>query len=436
MKKFIALLLILLAGITIASCDGISVTIVPVTTGTTNTSDTSTTDEFIDYAAQLKLDFNSTSLKQEVTVKQCIDGDTTHFFCPTEIDETGAMKTRYLGIDTPESTGKIQPWGKAASNFNKSKLLNAQSIYVESEDTNWNVDSTGSRFLVWVWYRLNETDDYRLLNLEILQEGYAATKNYSSTKYGDIFGQAHNQAISRKLRYYGEEQDPDFDYGAYAEVTIKELRENLEEYVDKNVRFEGLIVMNSSANTYIVEYYDADTETYYGISVYSGYSFSGEFMLVVGNMVSFAGVLSHHDSFGYQISGLTYFAMRPDNPKCIRLLSENNEVKPHTIDVEYFNENQVMAEDTYVKLENLTVVSVYTTTNPQASSIGAMTLTCKDENDNQIQIRTSVLYEEDGETLITADAYENQTIDVVGTIDEYENTYQVHVYFASDIVVK
>ena len=35
-----------------------------------------------DYVSELKLDMTTTSLKQEVTVKTYIDGDTTHFYVP------------------------------------------------------------------------------------------------------------------------------------------------------------------------------------------------------------------------------------------------------------------------------------------------------------------------------------------------------------------
>ena len=99
---------------------------------------------------------NSTTLKEEVTVKQCIDGDTTHFYTKN-IGTAGFIKTRYLCIDTPESTGKVQKWGKTASLFNKERLTNAVSIIVESNDGNWNVDSTAERYLVYVWYKLNIT---------------------------------------------------------------------------------------------------------------------------------------------------------------------------------------------------------------------------------------------------------------------------------------
>ena len=114
-----------------------------------------------DFAAQAQLDATSGRLQVEVTVKQYIDGDTTHFHVPTSVVETGVLKARYLAVDTPESTGKIEPWGKKASNFTKSKLESAESIILESDDDKWNVDSTGGRHLVWVWYRPKGSTTYR-----------------------------------------------------------------------------------------------------------------------------------------------------------------------------------------------------------------------------------------------------------------------------------
>ena len=105
----------------------------------------------VDYAASVKLDMNSSTLKLDVTgkVKLYIDGDTTHFYVPKSDDHPeGVLKARYLAVNTPESTGKIEVWGKTASNFTKSKLSSATSIIIESDTNKWDADSTGSRFLV------------------------------------------------------------------------------------------------------------------------------------------------------------------------------------------------------------------------------------------------------------------------------------------------
>ena len=124
--------------------------IVACFTGCKDKGDSTNSGKTVDYVANTKLDLNSDTKKQEVTVKSYIDGDTTHFIVPTNISDDGTLKARYMGINTPESTGKIEEWGKKASNFTKEKLMGAKSIIVESDNDKWNVDSTGGRHLVWV----------------------------------------------------------------------------------------------------------------------------------------------------------------------------------------------------------------------------------------------------------------------------------------------
>ena len=74
----------------------------------------------IDYVSNLKLDMNSNTKKAEVTTHLHVDGDTTHFnidssygYAPAE-ENAGVLKARYLGCDTPESTGKDLSRQKAA----------------------------------------------------------------------------------------------------------------------------------------------------------------------------------------------------------------------------------------------------------------------------------------------------------------------------------
>ena len=73
--------------------------------------------EAVDYAGLVKLNMNSFTLKQEVTVKTFVDGDTVHFHVPENVMPGGVFKARFLAVNTPESTGKIEEYGKAASKF-------------------------------------------------------------------------------------------------------------------------------------------------------------------------------------------------------------------------------------------------------------------------------------------------------------------------------
>ena len=259
--------------------------------------------EFVDYAASVTLNMVSDSAKEEVTVKTFIDGDTTHFYVPETVMETGVLKARYLSINTPESTGKIEEYGKAASNFTREKLSAATSIIIESDDSNWNVDSTGDRHLVWVWYKTAEDEEYRNLNIEILQNGLAIANSSAQGRYGSTCVKAIDQAKAHKLNVYSGQKDPDFYYGEAVELTLKELRTNTEAYNGIKVAFNGVITTNSDNSVY-VESYDAETDMYYGFSVYYGFGLSGEGLdiLSVGNEARIVGTVQYYEVGGtYQV---------------------------------------------------------------------------------------------------------------------------------------
>jgi endonuclease YncB( thermonuclease family) len=140
--------------------------------------------ESTDFAGQLRLNMASETVKTEVTVKTFVDGDTTHFMVPVDVAESGVLRARYLAVNTPEITGKVEEYGKKAAQFTKERLSSATSIIIESENSTWNPDSTGSRYLVWVWYKTADSPDYRNLNIEILQNGLALPNSAASGLYG------------------------------------------------------------------------------------------------------------------------------------------------------------------------------------------------------------------------------------------------------------
>ena len=191
-------LIIILSLVLVAICVGVGIFFL-APTGTPDPTGPNVSGEVVDYASSVKLDLSSPYKKQEVTVKLHIDGDTVHFNVPHSVNPTGVLKARFLAVNTPESTGKIEEWGKAASKFTRSKLESAVSIILESDDGRWNIDSTGERHLVWVWYKTAEDAEYRNLNIEILQEGYAISSNASQNRYGtyctDAIAQADRKSV-------------------------------------------------------------------------------------------------------------------------------------------------------------------------------------------------------------------------------------------------
>ena len=406
--------------------------------------------EIKDYAASVKLDMSTETAKQEVTVKQLVDGDTTHFHVPSSVFSTGVLKGRYAAINTPESTGKIEEWGKKASNFTKEQLSAATSIIVESETAQWNPDSTGSRFLIWVWYKTAESEDYRNLNIEILQNGLAIANSSATSRYGTAAVAAINQAKAQKLNIYSGQKDPDFYYGEAIELTLKELRTNIEDYSGMKVAFSGVITKNNASTIYI-EDYDSETDMYYGMAVYYGYNLNGTGLEIisVGNEARIVGTVQYYEAGGtYQVSDLHYRMMKPDDPGNIQLISEGNTPAFVLTDPDTFVNGKVtvvleeetvtesyaaLAMNTSLEMHNLYVESVYTTTNEDSASKGAMTLRCR-VNGIPVTVRTMVLHDADGK-LITEDAYRGRTINVKGIVDYFSGDYQIKVFSAKDITI-
>ena len=406
--------------------------------------------EVKDYAASVRLDMSSETAKQEVTVKQFVDGDTTHFHVPASVFSTGVLKGRYAAINTPESTGKIEEWGKKASAFTKEKLSAATSIIVESETPEWNPDSTGSRFVVWVWYKTADSADYRNLNIEILQNGLAIANSTATSRYGSTAMAALNQAKDQKLNIYSGQKDPDFYYGEAIELTLKELRTHIADYGGMKVAFSGVIT-KSNANTIYIEDYDSETDMYYGMAVYYGYNLNGTGLeiITVGNEARIVGTVQYYEAGGtYQVSDLNYRMMKPDDPNNIQLISEGNTPAFVVTDPDIFVNGEVtleleegtlteryaaLAMNTSLEMQNLYVADAYTTKNEESASKGAMTLYCR-ANGVSVTVRTTVLYDGDG-NMITQDAYVGRTINVRGIVDYYSGDYQIKVFSAKDITI-
>ena len=413
-----------------------------------------------DYVSELKLDMSSTTFKYDVTgkVKSYIDGDTTHFNVPSGVVAGGVLKARYLAVDTPESTGKVEEWGKKAAAFTKETLKNAHAIMVESDNETLNADSTGSRYMLWIWYQPTAGADYRLLNLELLQNGYARASNAGQNRYGETCLAAIAQARAEMLYVYSGKKDPDFYYGEAVPVTMKELRANPDDYVNTKVAVSGVITQTYNNGVY-AEAYDDELGMYCGLYAYYGFNMSGGGMeiLQVGNEVLFVGTFQFYETGGtYQISGMTYREMKPDDPGNIQKLSDGHspayvETAPDTfvndsITLEFEKENDEgetvivtktlsyaeLAMNTSISMKDLRITGARMTDNEESSSYGDMTLTCQSQDGSEIQVRVAAMFKEGG-ALMTEDDYVGKTIDVKGVV-EYFMGYQIKVLSESNIV--
>ena len=397
--------------------------------------------QVIDYAASVKLVPDNGNKQEEVTVKQFIDGDTVHFHSK-EIPG-GVLKARFLAVNTPESTGKIEEFGKTAAAFTKEKLAAAESIIVESDTNKWDADSTGGRYLVWIWYKTKDASDYRNLNIELLQNGLAIASSSFNNRYGTTCAAAIDQAKAQKLNVYSGKPDPNFFYGLATEIDLKELRTNVASYNGAKVAVTGVITMHYN-NGFYLEAQDPESGLYYGMYAYYGFNFGGMHLIKVGSEVRIAGNVSEF-SGSWQISGMTYSDFIPTDDD-VKQLSSGNEPAFVLTDAATFANGKVNVEmtdpeteevttkelryaevalGTSIEMKNLYVKSVYTTKSDNDNSNGAMTLTCE-VNGVTVDVRTIVLTDDNGD-IITADAYRGKTIDVKGIVDCFDGDYQIKV---------
>lgn len=405
--------------------------------------------ESIDFAGQLRLNMASESIKTEATIKTFVDGDTTHFHVPADVAESGVLRARYLAVNTPEITGKVEEYGKKAAAFTKEKLMSAESIILESDNGTWNLDSTAGRHLVWVWYKPAEESDYRCLNLELLQNGLAIANSTASNRYGSTCMAALNQAKAEKLHLYSGQKDPDFYYGEAVELTLRELRTNVEAYSGMKVAFNGIVTMNRDQSVY-VETFDPETGLHFGMPVYYGYGMSGAGLdiLSVGNEVRIVGTLQYYEAGGtWQVSGLTYRMMKPNDPSNIQKLSDGHSAAYAPVDAETFG-GQVSVETTEgskvfpwaqlalgtsVSISHLTVEEAVTTLAEDSSNYGAITLRCTDSG-AVVTVRTDPMYENG--SLITQDRYLGKTISVKGVVDFHDGAYQIRALTPEHITIE
>lgn len=139
---------------------------------------------------------NVNAQKLEVTLDSCVDGDTAWFILDNE-----RIKTRFLAIDTPESTTKKEPYGKEASDFTCNILSNANKIEIEYDPNSDKLDKY-DRHLVWVF-----VDDTLLQDL-IIKKGLGKIAYlYDDYQYTYILETSELIAKTSKIGIWSETND-------------------------------------------------------------------------------------------------------------------------------------------------------------------------------------------------------------------------------------
>lgn len=147
------------------------------------------------------------SKKIKVDLVKCIDGDTAKF------TENGKTYTyRFLGINTPEVTTKIEPYGREASDYTCNKLMNAKNIYITYEESSTHIDKYERR-LVWVY-----TDDV-LLQESLIKKGYASVSYvYANLTHLSKLYKAEDTAKENKLGIYENYSDKKYNDKTYTVI--------------------------------------------------------------------------------------------------------------------------------------------------------------------------------------------------------------------------
>lgn len=136
----------------------------------------------------------------EAYVQRVVDGDTI----VATINNTD-YKIRMIGVNTPESTTKIEEYGKESSNYTNENLL-GKTIYLEKD-----VSETDkySRLLRYIWLEIptaisEEEIQKKMFNAILVLNGYAQVATYPpDVKYVDYFTKIASKAREQKLGLWG-----------------------------------------------------------------------------------------------------------------------------------------------------------------------------------------------------------------------------------------
>lgn len=278
----------------------------------------------------------------EVDENGYTDGDTTRF----KLVQGDVVIIRYYCINTPESTGKIEKWGKAASAFVKGQLSKATEIVLEATATPAEHDSYGTRYLGYVWYKTAEDTDFKNLNLELIENGYTENKaiNTSAYPYYTYMKQAEEFARSIQLRNWSSLDDPLYSTDPVA-MTIKDFWENTDVYytaeTDSGAKVEfvacltSLTISSTQTHTYTATQYDPETGETYTLSVYCAYSGSASSRMEIGHLYHIVGNVQNY--YGkFQISGILYDPIYgPSNPDSYTVEKQLNYYLSFNSDLDY-----------------------------------------------------------------------------------------------------
>lgn len=264
------------------------------------------------------------------TLDALTDGDTTRF----KLEQGDIVSIRYHGVDTPESTGGVEKWGKAASLFVKQQLIDATEIVLEATATPAEHDSYGTRYLGYVWYKNSGDTDFKNLNIELIENGYSENQSINTSKfpYYEQMQKAEDFAHSIQLRVFSKLDDPLYSTDP-VKMTIKEFWNNTEAYYSDEteagayVVFEAALtsirISETQTHTYTAMEYEPETGKTYTLNIYCAYSGNQASRMKIGHLYRIVGNIQKY--YGqFQVSGILYDTIfGPDDPAYTTEIQKN-----------------------------------------------------------------------------------------------------------------
>ncbi len=173
----------------------------------TNFSAEESISQMGEVVAEVSNDLFGTGNFEEAMVKRVVDGDTII----VDIDHSGEVSVRMIGINTPESVASEEylekkgttnsEEGKKASEYTKSLLSEGDIVYLQKDTSE---TDRYDRLLRYVWtelpedaYSMEEVSD-KMVNAILVKEGYAEAVMYApDTMYADYFGTLEELALDK-----------------------------------------------------------------------------------------------------------------------------------------------------------------------------------------------------------------------------------------------
>ncbi len=223
-----------------------------------------------------------------VELEQLADGDTTTYKL-----KSGLWTTRYLAIDTPETSNGLDPWGLAAKNYVNDLLSNAKEIILEKDpiltgelgSDNGTTDKY-NRLLAHVWV------DGELLQYKVVEQSLASVAYlYYDYKYNKTLMELESyvRKVDNRRIHNKSDKDPDYDYSdSLYQVDLNSLDNT---YLGRRIETSGVVTGVIEGNAYI-QSKDGEKALYlYGKNTqFKAFSAIGNEVKVIGRYTIYNGI--------------------------------------------------------------------------------------------------------------------------------------------------